>query len=95
MCSVYDVREDLKDKIPAVVHVDGTARVQTVDQEMNLKFYNLIKKFGEITNVPIILNTSLNINEPICENPENALEIFTKTSMDMMVIQNWVFKKND
>ena len=60
----------------------------------NLKFYNLIKSFEKITGIPIILNTSLNVNEPICENPENALEIFTKTSMEVMVIQNWVLRKN-
>ena len=58
------------------------------------KFYSLINTFGKITGIPIILNTSLNVNEPICENPENALEIFSKTSMDMIVIQNWVLEKN-
>ena len=76
-----------------MVHIDGTARVQTVDKKMNEKFYNLIKKFGDLTGIPIILNTSLNIDEPICENPDNALEIFSKSSMDMLVLQNWVFEK--
>ena len=94
MCSVFEVHESIKHKIPAVVHVDSTARVQTVDEKFNLKFYNLIKSFEKITGIPIILNTSLNVNEPICENPENALEIFTKTSMEVMVIQNWVLRKN-
>ncbi len=95
MCSVYSVHEDKKNLIPAVVHVDGTARVQTVTQSMNPKFYNLIKSFGNMTGIPMILNTSLNVNEPICENPENALEIFSKTSMDMLILQNWVLWKND
>ncbi|MDC1330602.1 carbamoyltransferase [Pelagibacteraceae bacterium] len=93
MCSVFDVIEEKKHEIPAVVHVDGTARVQTVEKNMNEKFYNLIKNFGDLTGVPIILNTSLNVEEPICENPENALEIFSKTSMDMLVLQNWVLTK--
>ena len=93
MCSVFDVIEEKKHEIPAVVHVDGTARVQTVEKNMNEKFYNLIKNFGDLTGVPIILNTSLNVDEPICENPENALEIFSKTSMDMLVLQNWVLTK--
>ena len=93
MCSVYEVLEEKKLEIPAVVHIDGTARVQTVDKSMNEKFFNLIKNFGDLTGIPIILNTSLNVDEPICENPENALEIFSKTSMDMLVLQNWVLIK--
>jgi carbamoyltransferase len=94
MCAVYEAKNEIKHLIPAVVHVDGTARVQTVDRKSNEKFYSLINTFGKITGIPIILNTSLNVNEPICENPGNALEIFSKTSMDMIVIQNWVLEKN-
>ena len=93
MCFVYDVDEKNKHKIPAVIHVDNTSRVQTVSKKTNEKYYTLIESFEKLTGIPIILNTSLNINEPICENPENAFEIFTKTSMDMMVIQNWIFEK--
>ena len=94
MCAVYKAKDKIKNLIPAVVHVDGTARVQTVDRKFNEKYYSLIETFGKVTGIPIILNTSLNVNEPICENPENALEIFSKTSMDMIVIQNWVLEKN-
>ena len=94
MCAVYNAKKKAKDKIPSVVHIDGTSRVQTVSKKMNLKYYTLIKNFEKITGVPVLLNTSLNVNEPICENPENALEIFTKTSMDAIVIQNWIFTKN-
>ena len=61
---------------------------------MNYKYYSLIKSFEKLTGVPVLLNTSLNVNEPICENPENAFEIFTKTSMDALVMQNWIFTKN-
>ena len=94
MCSVFDAKQIAKDVIPSVVHVDNTSRVQTVTKKSNYKFYTLIKSFEKKTGVPVLLNTSLNVNEPICENPENAIEIFTKTSMDALVIQNWVLTKN-
>ena len=94
MCAVYNAKQKAKDLVPSVVHIDGTSRVQTVSKEMNFKFYTLLKSFEKLTEVPILLNTSLNVNEPICENPENALEIFTKTSMDALIIQNWILTKN-
>jgi len=94
MCAVYKAKKKAKELIPSVVHIDGTSRVQTVSKNMNLKYYSLIQSFESLTGVPVILNTSLNINEPICENPENALEIFTKTSMDALVMQNWILTKN-
>ena len=95
MCSVFEAKEKAKEEIPSVVHVDNTSRVQTVNKNSNYKFYTLIKYFEKQTGVPVLLNTSLNVNEPICENPENAIEIFTKTSMDALVLQNWVLTKND
>ena len=95
MCSVFQANKKAKELIPSVVHVDNTSRVQTVSKNSNQKFYSLIKNFEKKTNIPVLLNTSLNVNEPICENPENAFEIFTKTSMDALVIQNWVLTKND
>ncbi len=94
MSSTFKVKDTSKNKIPGVVHVDGTSRVQTVNADFNKKFYDLILNFYQKTYVPVLLNTSLNVNEPICENPENAFEIFSKTSMDMIVIQNWIFEKN-
>ena len=93
MEKVFRAKKGVEKIIPAVVHVDQTSRVQTVSQNTNIKFYSLIKSFGDKTGVPILLNTSLNVNEPICENPENAMEIFTKTLMEVMVIQDWVFYK--
>ena len=93
MNSVYSVKNNIQEIIPAVVHIDNTSRVQTVSEDMNRKYYNLIKQFGYKTGVPILLNTSLNVNEPICESPENAMEVFTKTSMDAIAIQNYVFSK--
>ena len=93
MEKVCKVKIDKKNLIPAVVHIDQTSRLQTVKKETNFKFYSLIEEFMKQTKIPILLNTSLNVNEPICENPENAFEIFTKTSMDVLVIQDWVLTK--
>ena len=80
--------------IPAVTHVDGTARVQTLDKETNEKLYNLIKRFEDITGVPVILNTSLNVNgQPIVETPQEALELFHRSDIDAIVIDNKMFIK--
>ena len=81
--------------IPAVVHVDGTSRVQTVTKENNYKFHNLIKKFYEKTNVPMLLNTSFNENEPIVRKPEEAIKCLLRTDMDSLFINDYLIKKND
>jgi carbamoyltransferase len=86
MESVYRVRENARDRIPAVVHVDGTGRLQTVSQETNPKFYGLIEAFRRLTGVPILLNTSFNENEPIVNTPQEALNCFLRTRMDVLVI---------
>ena len=90
----HRVREDRKGEIPAVVHVDGTARVQTVNEKQNKIFYDLINKFHDLTGIPVILNTSFNIRgEPIVCYPEQAVEMFLKTGMDCLAIGNfWVEK---
>tara|TARA_B110000503_G_scaffold104464_1_gene155804 strand:- start:3171 stop:4970 length:1800 start_codon:yes stop_codon:yes gene_type:complete len=80
--------------IPAVTHVDSTARVQTLDEKTNNKLYNLIKRFDSITGVPVILNTSLNVNgQPIVETPKEALELFYSSDIDAIVIDNKMFLK--
>ena len=94
MCAIYKAKKKAKNEIPSVVHIDGTSRVQTVSKQINYRYYVLLKNFEKLTGTPVLLNTSLNINEPICENPENAFEIFSKTSMDALVIENWVLTKN-
>ena len=94
MSFVAKIKEDKKSIIPAVTHVDGTGRLQTVNIKQNEKFYNLIKKFYEISNVPILLNTSFNENEPIVMTPKHALECFLRTEMDYLVINNFfIYKK--
>ena len=80
--------------IPAVTHVDYSARVQTVKKETNIKYYNLIKKFKEKTNCPILVNTSFNIRgEPIVNTPGDAFKCFMGTDLDNLVIGNYFLDK--
>jgi len=83
------VRPEWRDKIPAIVHVDGTARVQTVRQDQNEVLYRLLKEFDAITGVPVLINTSFNVKgEPIVETPEDAMECFLSTGIDYLALQN-------
>jgi carbamoyltransferase len=93
MVKVRAVRPSMRDRIPAVVHVDGTARLQTVSREQNPRFWSLIRAFDEATGVPMLLNTSFNENEPIVNTPEEALECFLRTSMDRLVLGNFVVER--
>ena len=77
-------KKELQELIPAVVHFDGSARLQTVTQNDNKWYYNFIKKFGKKTGVPILLNTSFNDREPIVENPEHAVNCFLGTDIDYL-----------
>jgi carbamoyltransferase len=86
MLLTYDVKKDLRDKIPAPTHVDGTGRLQTVRRDQNPRYHDLIKAFGDRTGVPVLLNTSFNENEPICCTPEEAVETFKRTRMDTLVL---------
>ena len=83
------------EKIPAVTHVDGTGRLQTVSKESNPLYYDLIYEFNKITNVPVIINTSMNVmGEPIVNTPEQAYQMIVKTDMDYIVMGNNLVKKN-
>ena len=90
MMQVYAIREAQRARIPAVTHVDGTGRLQTVTPESNPRYYNLIRAFGGLTGVPIVLNTSFNENEPVVCRPQEALECFLRTRMDRLVLGDWV-----
>ena len=81
---------NIKKILPAVVHVDNTCRVQTVSKSNNIIFYNLLKKFEEISKVPVLLNTSFNENEPIVQKPEEAFNCFERTKMDCLILENWL-----
>tara|TARA_B100001057_G_scaffold499747_1_gene611610 strand:- start:20165 stop:21721 length:1557 start_codon:yes stop_codon:yes gene_type:complete len=83
------------DKIPGVTHVDGTARIQTVNREFNPKFYDLINEFYKITGIPMLLNTSFNCQEPIVEKPWQATRTFNRTALDILVINDFVHTKQD
>jgi carbamoyltransferase len=80
------VRADKLHLIPAGVHVDGSARIQTVDRKFNPRYYGVIEKFGELTGVPMILNTSFNRQEPIVQRPEEAISCYLRTGMDVLVL---------
>ena len=84
MSYVLPFKDEVLDKVPAVCHVDNSARLQTVTEKDNLWYYNFIKKFGEKTGVPILLNTSFNDREPIVETPDNAISCFQNTDIDYL-----------
>ena len=85
-----------RSKIPAVTHVDFSARIQTVSKKNNPFFYELIEKFSELTSVTIVINTSFNIRgEPIVCSPDDALRCFMGTDMDFLVLENFIIDKND
>ena len=93
MEKVFQFKEDKKAKLSAVVHVDGSGRLQTVDKEISPKYYSLINKFYEKTGTPILLNTSFNENEPIVNTPAEAYACFARTTMDMVVMGNIVVER--
>lgn len=80
------VRAEMRQLIPAAVHVDGTARVQTIARDANPRYYDLIKTFGELTGVPVLINTSFNEREPIVARPEEAIACFLRTDLDVLAI---------
>ncbi len=84
MTTVIKFKEEVRDKVPAVVHFDGSARLQTVTENDNKWYYNFIKKFKEKTGVPIVLNTSFNDREPIVETPAHAIDCFLRTDIDYL-----------
>lgn len=86
MIQVYPVRPDKRDRIPAVTHVDGSGRLQSVSRDSNPRYWALISAFHRLTGVPVLLNTSFNENEPIVERPEQALDCFLRTDMDVLVM---------
>ncbi len=90
MMQVYPVREEKRQQIPAVTHVDGSGRLQTVSKDTNALYWRLIDTFRQKTGVPMLLNTSFNENEPIVCDPEEAMDCFLRTNMDMLVLGRWV-----
>jgi carbamoyltransferase len=86
MLLTYNVLPSKRDEIPAPTHVDGTGRLQTVRRDQTERYYDLISAFADRTGVPVLLNTSFNENEPICCTPEEAVDTFVRTRMDLLVM---------
>jgi carbamoyltransferase len=95
MLKVYAVRPEKRSVIPAVTHVDGTGRLQTVDRATAPVYWRLIKEFARLTGVPVVLNTSFNENEPIVCQPEEAVECYLRTRMDALAIGSFLVRKGD
>jgi carbamoyltransferase len=88
MMQVFQIREEKRKLIPAVTHVDGSGRLQTVSRDTNPLYWELITAFCERTGIPMVLNTSFNENEPVVCRPEEALDCFLRTQMDVLVLGN-------
>ena len=93
MMQVYQIREERRPQIPAVTHVDGSGRLQTVDRETNPRYWRLIEAFRAKTSVPMVLNTSFNENEPVVCRPQEALDCFLRTRMDVLVLGDWLVRR--
>ncbi|MEH2443376.1 carbamoyltransferase family protein [Nostoc sp.] len=89
------IRPEKREKIPAVAHIDGTARVQLVDRQLNPSYHRLIERFEQRTGVPIILNTSFNDSEPIVCSPKDAISTFKRTAIDALIIQDFVIERKN
>lgn len=94
MLQVLQIKLEKRKEIPAVTHVNGSGRLQTVEESQNPRYYRLIQSFKEITQVPILLNTSFNENEPVVCSPEQALNCFLRTNMDVLVLGNYFICRN-
>jgi carbamoyltransferase len=95
MVMAYKIKPKQRERIPAVTHGDGTGRLQTVEREVNPRYWELIHKFEEVTGVPVLLNTSFNENEPIVQTPAQAIDCFLRTRMDVLSIGGFVLHKEE
>ncbi len=92
---VLPIRKEKQKLIPAVTHVDGSGRLQSVKKALRPRYYRLIKEFYKITGIPILINTSFNENEPVVNIPEEAINCYLRTDMDMLVLGNYILEKNE
>lgn len=93
MMQVFQIKEDKRSQIPAVTHVDGSGRLQTVKKASNPRYHALISAFHDVTGVPMVLNTSFNENEPVVCKPEEALDCFLRTNMDVLVLGDFMISR--
>lgn len=94
MLQVFQIIEEKRSEIPAVTHINGSGRLQTVTEAQNHRYHRLISAFGDITGVPIVLNTSFNENEPVVCQPHEALDCFLRTRMDVLVLGNYFIERS-
>ena len=94
MLMVYQIKSERRAEIPAVTHVDGSGRLQTVSRKLNQRYYQLISDFAELTGVPVVLNTSFNENEPVVCTPQQAIDCFLKTRMDALYLGNYAVRRS-
>jgi carbamoyltransferase len=95
MVMAYKIKPAQRERIPAVTHGDGTGRLQTVEREVNPRYWKLIHKFADVTGVPVLLNTSFNENEPIVQTPAQAIDCFLRTRMDVLSIGGFMLRKEE
>lgn len=96
MLYVVPVKPDHYATLPAITHVDGTGRLQTVFRDQSPRYYGLIERFGQATGVPVVLNTSFNLKgEPIVNTPANAFNTFSKSEMDCLALGNFLVEKTN
>jgi carbamoyltransferase len=93
MMLVYKTRPEVRQALCAVNHEDNTGRLQTVSQRQNPRYHALIEEFGRQTGLPVVLNTSFNENEPIVCTPQDALDCFLRTRMDLLVMGDWMVRR--
>ena len=93
MMEVFQVRAEKRAQIPATTHVDGSGRLQTVHRETNPRYHRLIECYRQLTGVPMVLNTSFNENEPVVCKPQEALDCFLRTKMDVLVLNDWIITR--
>jgi carbamoyltransferase len=95
MVMAYKIRPGQRERISAVTHGDGTGRLQTVERDVNERYWKLIRKFEEVTGIPVLLNTSFNENEPIVQTPAQAIDCFVRTQMDVLAIGGFLLRKEE
>jgi carbamoyltransferase len=95
MLQVYQIREEKRALIPAVTHVNGSGRLQSVERSQNARYYALIEAFHAATGIPMVLNTSFNENEPVVNTPSEALDCFLRTKMDLLVLGNLMIERTE
>jgi carbamoyltransferase len=95
MSKVIEIQKDKRSMVPAIAHIDGTGRLQTVTETQNKNYYNLINFFFQLSGIPMVLNTSFNENEPMVCSPQEALDCFLRTKMDCLVLENYLITRTN